>query len=99
MKSWFGSSSGNKRQQAWKLAKSLRDTRKYPWFDNEEVLAEAFVAQNLDAAAYRQAIYALTDWHNIQTQDNWAGYSKAQRDHRADVIATMEIVLAQSELS
>lgn len=97
MKSWFASESASPRAKAWKFAKSLRDSKKYPWWDKEVALAEAFMAETLDATQYRQAIYAATDWNNIKNSDDFGGYSQSERDHRADIIATMEIAIAQSE--
>ena len=97
MKSWLNAATPSNRARAWRFAKSLRDTKKYPWRAGETALAERFVAGELDGHAYREAVYALTDWHNIKDAVNFGGYSKAERDHRADSIATMEITIAQSE--
>ncbi|UOO90356.1 hypothetical protein LVJ82_05075 [Vitreoscilla massiliensis] len=97
MKSWFNPSPTQNRARAWRFAKSLRDAQAYPWRAEEVALAEQFIAESLDAAAYRAAVYALTDWHNIKDRADFGGYSKAERDYRADIIATMEITIAQSE--
>lgn len=97
MKSWFNAVASSPRAKAWRFAKSLRDTKQHPFKPEEEALAEQYVAQSLNADEYRQGIYALTDWHNIKQLADFGGYSKAERDYRADIVATMEITIAQSE--
>ena len=99
MKSWFNPSATQNRARAWRFAKSLRDAQVHPWKAEEVAVAEQFIDEKKEADSYRAAVYALSDWHNFKDRAAFGGYSKAERDYRADIIATMEITIAQSEKS
>lgn len=103
MKSWFKPAAqvptgvDSNKARAWRFAQSLRDSTLHPWTEEEQDCANQYLRNELDAQGYRSRIYAHTDWQTIKDRTDFGGYSQQERDYRADIIATMEIVIAQSE--
>ena len=87
----------NPRQKGWALAKSLRDGARHPITAAEQALADAYIAGSLNAETYRQHIHELTDWAQVSSSADYGGIDLAEREYRADIIATMEITVTQGE--